>query len=109
MLISHGVPRKQILDVVEVTDPAELERDRRRREQFDRNFAWHQAHLAEIYRDENRGKYFCIAGEELFLSESYKEAIAMAARAHSEDEGPFFRRVSPDFDKPIKKIYAMQW
>jgi len=65
----------------EVTDPHQLAQARRQREQFNRNSAWLQAHIAEVYA-QHRGKCVCVAGEELFVADTAKEAIARATAAH---------------------------
>ena len=61
----------------EVTDPEELAKARAQRERFDRNSAWLQAHIAEIYA-RYRGKCICIAGEELFVADTPEAALALA-------------------------------
>jgi len=53
--------RKPIV-MEEVTDTEELLKARRQREQFDRNSAWLQAHIAEVYSTP-RGKCICVAGD----------------------------------------------
>ncbi len=80
----------------EVTNPEELAQARAQRQRANRNAAWLQAHAAEVYR--HRGKHFCIAGEELFLAGTAEEAIAMARRAHPDDDGFFVRYI------PIEKV-----
>ena len=55
----------------EVTDSEELAKARAQRERFDRNSAWLQAHIAEIYA-RYRGKCICILGEELFVADTPK-------------------------------------
>ena len=74
----------------EVTDPAELAAARRRREHFDRNWAWFTAHAEEIYRT-CRGKILCVAGQELFVADTPEELMALARAAHPDDEGMFTR------------------
>lgn len=72
----------------EVTDPEELAKARVRRERFDRNWEWFQAHVPEIY-SQYRGKCICIAGEEIFAADTPEEVIALGTSAHPEDEGRF--------------------
>ena len=86
----------------EVTDPEELAKARVRRERFDRNWAWFQAHVPEIY-SQQRGKCICIAGEELFAADTPKEAIALATAAHPEDEGRFVHYIPRE---KVIRIYA---
>jgi hypothetical protein len=81
----------------EVTDPIQLAQARRQREQFDRNSAWLQANIPPVY-SQHRGKFICVAGEELFVGETVSEAIAQATKAHPEDEGWFTRYI------PVKRM-----
>jgi hypothetical protein len=87
----------------EVTDAEQLARARRQREQFDRNSAWLQAHIVEVYAA-HRGKCICIAGEELFVAATTKEAIAQATAAHPDDEGWFTRYIPKE---KVARIYAL--
>ena len=90
------------IEISEETDPTELAKAHRRREQFDRNSVWLQARVAEIYA-QHRGKVICVAGEELFVADSTAEAVAKATAAHPSDEG-FFTRYIPLVKAP--RIYA---
>jgi hypothetical protein len=74
----------------EVTDPEALTKARAQCQRFDRNSAWLQAHVAEIYT-RYRGECICIAGEELFVADTPEEALALATAAHPEDDGRFLR------------------
>lgn len=87
----------------EVTDAEELRKARQQREQFDRNSAWLQAHIAEVY-SKHRGKCVCVAGEELFVAETVKEAIAQATTAHPDDEGWFTRYIPKE---KVARIYTL--
>jgi hypothetical protein len=87
-----GPERPLTMEIGEVTDPAELARARARREQFDRNMAWFEAHAVEI-GEKHRGKHICIAGQELFVADTVQEALALAKAAHPEDEAPFFKYI----------------
>jgi hypothetical protein len=84
----------------EITDPEELAKARAQRERFDRNSAWLQAHIAEIYA-RYRGKCICIAGEELFVADTPEEALALATAAHPEDDGRFLRYIPREKLDPI--------
>jgi hypothetical protein len=86
-----------------VTDPEVLARARKQREQFDRNSAWLQQHIPEIY-SRHRGKFICIAGAEVFMGDTAKEAVARAAAAHPEDEGMFTRYIPRE---KVARIYAV--
>jgi hypothetical protein len=89
----------------EVLDPVELQKAREQDERFERNWAWFEAHAAEIYA-EHRGKCVCIAGEELFVADTPEEALAMAVSAHPNDDGRFTRLIP---QAKIARIYADQW
>ena len=76
----------------ETTTSEEKGEAERQRSQFDRNNAWLQAHVSEIY-SQHRGKCICIAGEELFVGDTANEAIAQATAAHPHDQGWFTRYI----------------
>jgi len=86
----------------EVTDPEELAKAQAQRQRFDRNSAWLQAHVAEIYT-RYRGKCICIAGEDLFVADTPEEALALATAAHPEDDGRFLRYIPRE---KLDRIYA---
>jgi hypothetical protein len=89
----------------EVTDPAELQKARAQDERLERNWAWFEAHAAEIYAA-HRGKCICIAGAELFVADTPEEALAMAIAAHPDDNGRFTRLIPHE---RIPRVYADQW
>jgi hypothetical protein len=90
------------LAMEEVTDPEELATARALRERADRNAAWLQAHAGEVY-PRCRGKYLCIAGQELFVGETAREALARARAAHPDDDGAFVRYIPLE---KLARIYA---
>jgi hypothetical protein len=69
----------------EETDPVEKARARIRRERFERNWAWLEAHAQEVYSQ--RGKVIGIAGEELFVGDTTEEVLAWAKAVHPDDDG----------------------
>jgi len=87
----------------DVTDPQEIARARLQRESFDRNSAWLQRRVLQVY-SQHRGKCICVAGEGLFVAETAKEAIALARAAHPEDEGWFTRYIPKE---KVARIYAL--
>mgnify|MGYP007059393070 CR=1 FL=1 len=95
--------RSPIIHFQEVSDPEELADAQKQREQFDRNSAWLQANIPDIY-SQHRGKFICIAGEELFVAESSREAIAKARAAHPEDAGWFTRYIPVE---KVPQVYAV--
>ncbi len=88
----------------EVTDPVQLAAARARRERFDRNWAWLQAHIPAVY-EANRGKVICVPGEDLFAADTPEEVLAQARAAHPEDDGRFTLYVPR---KRMTRIYAYQ-
>jgi hypothetical protein len=86
----------------EITDPEELAKAHAQRDRFDRNSAWLQAHIAEIY-SRHRGKCICVAGGEVFVADSPEEALALATAAHPEDDGRFLRYIPQE---KVARIYA---
>lgn len=86
----------------EVTDAAELAAARARREQFDRNSAWLQAHAVEVY-SKQRGKCICIAGQELFVADTAAQALAQATAAHPDDKGRFVHFIPKE---KVPRVYA---
>ena len=87
----------------EVTDPQQLAEARARRARFDRNEAWLQTHVAEIYRC-HRGKYVCIAGEELFVADTPQEIDRLVSEKYP-DELAHVRYVQRE---KRDRIYACQ-
>ena len=88
----------------EVTDPVALTEAHTQDERFERNWAWFEAHAAEIYAA-HRGKCICVAGEELFVADTPGEVLTMAVAAHPDDNGRFTRIIPRD---RLARIYANQ-
>lgn len=86
----------------ELTDAAELARAKKQDEAFARNWAWFEGHAAEIYA-QHRGKCLCIAGQEVFVADTPKEALALARAAHPDDDGRFTRYIP---EERSYRIYA---
>lgn len=95
--------RPTTIEMEEVRDANELAKAQKQREQFDRNSAWLQTHIADIYA-KHRDQYICIAGQELFVGDTVQDAITQATTAHPEDEG-WFTRYIPKAKVP--RIYAV--
>ncbi len=86
----------------EVTDPGELAKARVQNERADRNSAWLQTHVPEIY-SKYRGKYICVAGEELFVADDPREVVAAARAAHPADDGLLIRYIPKE---KLERIYV---
>ena len=84
-----------------VTDPDEIARSRAEFAAFERNWDWLEAHASEVYS--HRGKYICIAGQELFVGDDLDDVLARAKAAHPDDLG-LFTRIIPKGRGP--RIYA---
>src|SRR5580658_7437612 len=76
----------------EVTGPALHAKVRAQHERADRNSAWLQAHVPEIY-SKYRGRCICVAGEELFVADTVAKVMALAKAAHPEDDGAILRYI----------------
>jgi hypothetical protein len=85
------LPPPQTQIVIEELSPEELAAYKARQERFRRNSDWLEAHAAEAFA--HRGKFLCIAGEELFVGDDVLEVVARAKAAHPEDDGLFTRYV----------------
>ncbi|MGH7135781.1 MAG: hypothetical protein ACREHD_08585 [Pirellulales bacterium] len=72
-----------------------------RRERCERNVRWLEAHADEAYS--HRGKYICIAGEELFVAKCPEEVLSAAQAAHPDDDGRFTLYIPLD---RTPRIYA---
>ena len=86
-----------------VTDPEETSAAQARRDAFDQNAQWLEAHAREVYS--HRGKHVCIAGQELFVGDTAEQALEQAKRAHPHDPGVLLRYV------PLQKVpcvYSLQ-
>jgi hypothetical protein len=84
-----------------VTDPVEVAHAKMQQERMRRNTDWLEEHAEEIYR--NRGKHFCVAGQELFLGDTAAQAWALGEAAHPEDDGMIVRYIP---EKNLPCIYA---
>jgi hypothetical protein len=91
------------IEIHEVTDPGEVAKANELREQFDRNSAWLECHVSEIYPP-NRGKVICIAGQEVFVGDTTSEVIAKAKAAHPDEEGWFTRYIPKE---KVARVYAV--
>ncbi len=91
-----------MIEIETVTDPEELAEARAQREQFDRNSAWLQAHAMEVYA-KCRGKCICVAGEELFVADTARQALAQASAAHPDDKGRFVHYIPKE---KVLRVYA---
>jgi hypothetical protein len=92
-----------IIMTEETLSPEEAAAAHKQREQFDRNSEWLQGHIPEIY-GKYRGKCICIAGQEVFVSDSVEDAVASATAAHPEDQGWFTRYIPKE---KVARIYAI--
>lgn len=90
------------LAMVEVTDPVEIAKIKAQRDRFRRNSDWLQAHLAEVYA-RHRGKCICVAEQELFVADTAPQVVAMARRAHPEDDGLLLRYIP---HQRMERVYA---
>lgn len=85
-----------------VTDSQELAQAREQDEQFARNLTWLRCHASEVYT-QHRGKCVCISGEQVFVANSAREAVALAKTIYPQDHGRFVRYVPRE---KVPRIYA---
>jgi hypothetical protein len=78
----------------EITDQKEIMRAQVQHERYQRNLAWLNTHFRDVYT-QHRGKFICVAGEELFVADTPEDVIALAKTAHPEDDGRFIRYIYP--------------
>jgi len=90
------------LVMVEVTDTDEIAKIKAQRERGRKNSDWLQAHVPQVYA-QHRGKCICVAGQELFVADTAPEAVAMARKAHPEDDGLLLRYIPRE---RMERIYA---
>lgn len=83
------------------TDPVICAEVARRHALFEQNWAWLEANASEVYA--NRGKFVCIAGQELFVGDSAKAVFDQAKAAHPDDDGCFTRYIPLEWGP---RIYA---
>lgn len=96
------VAKSPSLVVSEGTDPVENARVHAQLKRFQKNSDWLEAHIPEVY-SQYRGKCICIAGQELFVAETAPEVIALARKAHPNDDGLLLRYVPRE---RMERIYA---
>ena len=95
--------REILIPMVIEDDPASVAESRRRQELVQKNLDWLEQHHAEVYAAENRGKFICIAGQEMFVADTVKEALALGRAKHPEDDCALYRFFRP---VPLPRIYA---
>jgi hypothetical protein len=98
-----AAPDQRII-MEEVTDPAELSEAQAQDERFDRNVSWLRNHASEVY-SRHRGKFICIAGEELFVADTAEEVLSLAKQAHPQDNGRYLRYIPR---AKVARIYSGQ-
>jgi hypothetical protein len=99
MIVAKSTP----LVMYEVTDPEELAKAEAQSKRFRKNSDWLQAHVPQVYAL-HRGKCICVAGQELFVSDTAPEVIAMARKAHPDDDGFLFRHIAK---VEMQRIYSL--
>jgi hypothetical protein len=93
------------LTMAEVTDALEIAKTKAQRERFRKNADWLQAHVPQVYA-QHRGKFICVAGQELFVADTAPEAVAAARKAYPEEDGFLLRYVPRE---KLERVYAHSW
>lgn len=91
------------IEIEEIVDSEELAVARLQRQRFDRNMQWLQDNINSVYR-QHRGRFICIASQELFVADRVEDAIALAESAHPEDDGRFTRYIPK---QKVARLYAL--
>ncbi len=86
----------------ELNDPAAVASANERARKFKKNCDWLNANAKEAYS--HRGKYICIAGQELFVGDEIKELVARARAVHPDDDAPFVQFVATERSDAIYAI-----
>jgi hypothetical protein len=76
------VVKSSQLVMAEVTEPEENAKIKAQRERFRKNSDWLQTHVPQVYA-QHRGKFICVAGQELFVADTAPEVVATARKAHA--------------------------
>ena len=88
--------------VMEVDDDPTLCADlARRKAHYEQNWDWLESHASEVYS--HRGKYICIAGQELFVGDTVAQVRHASETAHPDDDGRFTRYIPLE---RMPRIYA---
>jgi hypothetical protein len=69
-----------------------LERADAQWERLERNARWFESHASEIYAT-HRDRFICVAGQELFVAETWEEALAAAKAKYPQDDGRILRYI----------------
>lgn len=98
MIVGKSEPIKMRIE----TDPVVTAKYREQMARFDKNSDWLQAHIPEVY-NRHRGKCICVAGQELFVADTGPEAVALANKAHPEDDGWLLRYIPKE---KMERVYG---
>jgi hypothetical protein len=94
--------RSPQLVMTEVTEPEENARIKAQRERFRKNSDWFQGHVPQVYA-QHRGRFICVAGQELFVADTAPQVVATARKAHPEDDGLLLRYIPRE---KMERVYA---
>lgn len=86
----------------EVTAPEENAKANAQRERFRKNADWLQACVPQVYT-QHRGKFVCVAGQQLFVADTAPEVVAAARKAHPEETGILLRYIPRE---KMERVYA---
>ena len=82
-------------------DPAIWAAAAARHAMFERNWAWLESNATDVYS--HRGKFICVAGQELFVGDSVDDVLGAANAVHPEDQGRVTRYIPL---QNVPRIYA---
>lgn len=96
--------KNAVFTITEETDPVEISQARERAAKYDSNYSWLVANAKEVFS--HRGKYICIAGQELFVGDDIRQLLAQAHAAHPEDDAPLTQFIPKT---RAARIYENRW
>lgn len=100
MIKADAVGENQLIMEVE-SDPAVCAEIAARFARCQQNMRWLRENAADAYS--HRGKYICIAGQQLFVADTAEQAICAAENAHPDDDGRFTLYIPVE---KLPRIYA---
>lgn len=101
-MIRSPEPTVATIEVLEST-PEERAASLAQRERYLNNLRWYSEHIEEIAAS-HRGKYICVAGQELFTGTDFGQVLAAARAKHPDDIGAMFSKHVSTHTGP--KVYA---
>lgn len=94
MIIQKGTQPEPHFVIEVVDDPVSNARLKEQHERFKRNSDWLQSHWSDVL-PQAFGKCLVVAGQQAFIADTGREALALAKAAHPDDTGLLIQYVNP--------------